>query len=62
MRKAFLQRADAEEGVQGILQQYLDEIDGTIDALNSTLATYRGVDGYAGARFQRLANQEGVEG
>lgn len=62
MRKAFHQRADAQEGVQRILQDYLDELDAVTAAIQNTLDTYRGVDGFAGSRFQRLANQEGAEG
>jgi hypothetical protein len=59
MRKAFLQRADVQEGVQGVLQRYLKEVEAVIGAVNSTLNTYRGVDGSAGSRFDRLANEGG---
>jgi hypothetical protein len=60
MRKAFYQRADVQEGVQGVLRQYLEEVDAAIGAINSTLNTYRGVDGFTGSRFDRLANDEGA--
>ncbi|MGH3762388.1 hypothetical protein [Actinophytocola sp.] len=61
MRKAFLQRADAEEGVAGVLTQYLRELDAVKLAITSTLNTYRGVDGDAAARFDQVANQEDAD-
>ena len=58
MRKAFLQRADVEEGVQGTLAQYIEEIDAVRTAIANTLSTYRGVDGDAVSRFNRVSNGE----
>jgi hypothetical protein len=59
MRKAFLQRADVDEGVQGTLAQYIEELDAVRRAIGDTLTTYTGVDADAGSRFDRLANGEG---
>ena len=59
MRKAFFQRADVEEGVQGTLQQYILELEAVMDTITNTLDTYRGVDGFSGSRFDQLANPEG---
>jgi hypothetical protein len=61
MRKAFHQRADVDEGVQGTLGQYIEELDAVRQAIGLTLDTYRGIDTDAGARFDRLANQEGSD-
>jgi hypothetical protein len=58
MRKAFLQRADVNEGVQGALAQYMNELDAVQTAINNTLSTYRGVDGDAVARFNLVGNEE----
>jgi hypothetical protein len=58
MRKAFLQRADVEEGVQGSLAQYIEEIDAVRAAIANTLGTYQGVDGEAVTRFNRVSNGE----
>lgn len=58
MRKAFMQRADIEEGVQGTLAQYVEEIDAVRAAIANTLGTYRGVDGDAVTRFNRVTNGE----
>lgn len=58
MRKAFLQRADVEEGVQGSLAQYVEEIDAVRAAIANTLGTYQGVDGEAVTRFNRVGNGE----
>jgi hypothetical protein len=33
-----------------------------MNAISNTLYTYRGVDGFAGTRFDGLANQQGAEG
>ena len=60
MRKAFMQRADIEEGVQGTLAQYIEEIDAVRAAIANTLGTYRGVDGDAVARFNQVTNGEGA--
>lgn len=61
MRKAFFQRADVQEGVQGTLQDYIKELEAVMAAISNTLNTYQGVDGFAGSRFEQLANQEGVD-
>jgi hypothetical protein len=58
MRKAFLQRADVDEGVQGTLTQYIEELDAVRQAISDTLLTYTGVDTEAGSRFDRLVNGE----
>jgi hypothetical protein len=58
MRKAFLQRADVDEGVQGTLVQYIEELDAVRQAISDTLVTYTGVDTEVGSRFDRLANLE----
>ncbi|HWM05760.1 MAG TPA: hypothetical protein VNP92_25750 [Actinophytocola sp.] len=58
MRKAFRQRADVDEGVQGALDQYIGELDAVRTAIVNTLQTYRGVEGDAVARFNQVVNQE----
>jgi hypothetical protein len=58
MRKAFMQRADIEEGVQGTLAQYVEEIDAVRAAIANTLGTYQGVDGDAVTRFNRVTSGE----
>jgi hypothetical protein len=58
MRKAFLQRADVNEGVQGSLAQYMNELDAVQTAIDNSLSTYRGVDGDAVARFNRVGTEE----
>jgi hypothetical protein len=61
MRKAFLQRADVEEGVGGTLAQYIEELDGVRAAIANTLGTYQGVDGDAVSRLNQATNVEGTE-
>jgi hypothetical protein len=61
MRKAFFQRADVEEGVQGTLQDYIEELDSVTAAIENTLSTYWGVDGEAANRFNRVAGSEGTD-
>jgi hypothetical protein len=61
MRKAFLQRADVEEGVGGTLAQYIEEVDSVRAAIANTLGTYQGVDGDAVSRFNQVTNVEGTE-
>ncbi len=61
MRKAFAQRTDLEEGVQGALYRYRAELDAVRDAIANTLATYRGVDGEAVTRFNRVTNLEATD-
>ncbi len=61
MRKAFQQRADVHEGVQGALDQYIEELDRVRVAVVNTLQTYQGVEGEAVNRFSRVTNAEGAD-
>ncbi|HEV7648301.1 MAG TPA: hypothetical protein VGP26_09075 [Actinophytocola sp.] len=61
MRKAFFQRADVDEGVQGALDQYIGELDAVRAAIVNTLQTYQGVEGDAVARFNGLPGLEGTD-
>jgi hypothetical protein len=58
MRKAFHQRADVDEGVQGALDQYIRELDAVRTAIVNTLQTYQGVETDAVARFDRVVSDE----
>jgi hypothetical protein len=58
MRKAFLQRADVEEGVAGTLAQYIEELDAVRTAIANTVGTYQGVDGDAVSRFDQVTTLE----
>ena len=61
MRKAFHQRADADAGVQGALDQYIGELDAVRAAIVNTLQTYQGVEGDAVARFNGMPGLEGTD-
>lgn len=61
MRKAFLQRADVNEGVVGALDQYIRELTAVRTAVVNTLNTYQGVEGEAVNRFGRVSNGEGAD-
>lgn len=54
MRKAFQQRADVDEGVQGALDQYIAELDAVRTAIVNTLQTYRGVEDESVLRFNQV--------
>lgn len=56
MRKAFHQRADVDEGVQGALDQYIAELDAVRTAIVNTLQTYQGVEGDAVLRFNQVTS------
>jgi hypothetical protein len=47
MRRAFLDRADDQGGIQGTLQQYLDELSDVRLAISATLESYQNLDASA---------------
>jgi hypothetical protein len=51
MRQAFLDRVDAEGGVQAALEDYIDEVDEVRMRIRETLATYQELDSDAAARI-----------
>jgi hypothetical protein len=57
MRKAFLDRADVEGGVQTALLDYLEELIAVRVAILQTLATYEGVENDTVDRLRRQAGQ-----
>ncbi|OLF17383.1 hypothetical protein [Actinophytocola xanthii] len=57
MRKAFLDRADVDGGVQAALVDYIEELFDVRSAILQTLSTYQGVDGDAAARLNRQMEQ-----
>jgi hypothetical protein len=57
MRRAFMSRANVEEGVQAALVDYLEEMIEVRSAILSTLATYEGVDGETANRLARQMAQ-----
>lgn len=57
MRKAFLDRADLEGGVQTALLDYLEELIGVRTAILQTLATYQGVEDDMVDRLRTHAGQ-----
>ncbi|HEY0447742.1 hypothetical protein [Actinophytocola sp.] len=61
MRKAFLDRADMEGGVQAALADYIRELGDVRSAILQTLGTYQGVDGEAADRLRRQMDRFGGE-
>lgn len=57
MRRAFLDRADLEGGVQAALVDYIEELFTVRSAILQTLAAYQGVDGELAARLNRQMAQ-----
>lgn len=57
MRKAFLDRADVEEGVQAALVDYIEELLTVRSAIVQTLAAYQGVDNELAGRLHRQMAQ-----
>lgn len=57
MRRAFLDRADIEGGVQAALVDYIEELFAVRSAILETLRTYQGVDGDAADRLNRQMAQ-----
>lgn len=57
MRKAFLDRADLEGGVQTALLDYLEELISVRTAILQTLATYEGVETDTADRLRTQAAQ-----
>lgn len=57
MRKAFLDRADLEGGVQTALLDYMEELIAVRTAILQTLATYEGVETDTVDKLQRQASQ-----
>lgn len=57
MRKAFLDRADLEGGVQTTLLDYMEELIGVRFAILQTLATYEGVENDTVEQLQKHAGQ-----
>jgi hypothetical protein len=58
MRQAFHQRANATEGVQGALDQYIGELDAVRTAIVNTLQTYQGVEDDAATAFNQVSPEE----
>jgi hypothetical protein len=52
MRQAFLDRVDAEGGVEGALEDYIDEVDEVRMRIRETLAAYEDLDTEAAARIR----------
>jgi hypothetical protein len=44
MRKAYLDRADRDGGLQAVLEDYLGELDDVLDTMSTTLETYQATD------------------
>jgi hypothetical protein len=57
MRKAFLDRADMEGGVQTALLDYMEELIGVRMAILQTLATYEGVENETVGQLRRQLGQ-----
>ena len=57
MRRAFLNRADVEGGVQAALVDYMEELFAIRMAILQTLQTYQGIDGDAVDRLNRQMAQ-----
>jgi hypothetical protein len=53
MRRAFFERADLDGGLQGILDEYFNELIRVRVAIQATLQSYQALDGDAAARLQR---------
>ena len=53
MRKAYLDRADTEGGVQAVLDDYIAELTDIVTTIDATLSTYDALDGDRAAAVRR---------
>lgn len=58
MRRAYLDRADPDNGVQAVLRDYIEELDQIQGAIMMTLQAYRNLDANAAAAITRPAGEE----